>query len=149
MDQIVVMKDGKISEIGSYDQLMHNKGAFAEFLLEQLRDIEDEEAVEDDQEHHYHHVHADVISESEKEDIKHQLEETLGVEQVQKALRAKKHSRVRTTSIGSLSVASEPLSEAESILSQASVTTTRSKSLMTKMLSRQVSVAESDKPRTV
>ena len=37
MDQIVVMKDGKISEIGTYDELMNNRGAFAEFLIEQLQ----------------------------------------------------------------------------------------------------------------
>ena len=37
MDQILVLKDGKISEIGTYEQLMHNRGAFAEFLIEQLQ----------------------------------------------------------------------------------------------------------------
>ena len=37
MDQIVVLKDGKISEIGTYQELMNNKGAFAEFLVEQLQ----------------------------------------------------------------------------------------------------------------
>ena len=35
MDQIVVLKDGKISEIGTYQELMSNRGAFAEFLVEQ------------------------------------------------------------------------------------------------------------------
>ena len=39
MDQIVVMKDGTISEIGTYDELMNNRGAFAEFLIEQLQVI--------------------------------------------------------------------------------------------------------------
>ena len=39
MDEIVVMKDGKISEIGNYEQLMANRGAFAEFLLDQLNQV--------------------------------------------------------------------------------------------------------------
>ena len=34
--QIVVMKEGKISEIGTYHELLANKGAFAEFLIEQM-----------------------------------------------------------------------------------------------------------------
>ncbi len=41
MDQIVVMKDGKISEVGTYEELMRSRGAFAEFLLEQLQQQEE------------------------------------------------------------------------------------------------------------
>ena len=37
--QIVVLKEGKISEIGTYNELMNNSGAFAEFLIEQLQVI--------------------------------------------------------------------------------------------------------------
>ena len=37
MDQIVVLKDGKISEIGNYEQLISSRGAFADFLIEQLQ----------------------------------------------------------------------------------------------------------------
>ena len=36
MDNIIVMKNGSISEIGSYEELLKNKGDFAEFLIEQL-----------------------------------------------------------------------------------------------------------------
>ena len=43
MDEIVVMKDGKISEIGNYEQLMANRGAFAEFLLDQLNQVRSEQ----------------------------------------------------------------------------------------------------------
>ncbi|ELT91662.1 hypothetical protein CAPTEDRAFT_90759 [Capitella teleta] len=32
VDQIVVMKDGKVSEIGTYAELIENQGAFAEFI---------------------------------------------------------------------------------------------------------------------
>lgn len=31
-DKIVVMEDGKVTEVGSYTELMENNGAFAEFL---------------------------------------------------------------------------------------------------------------------
>ena len=32
VDQIYVMKDGAVAEVGSYDELMASKGAFSEFL---------------------------------------------------------------------------------------------------------------------
>ena len=67
VDQIVVMKDGRISEMGTYEDLLANKGAFAEFLIEQLQIMqhnEDSDAV--------------ILSEAEKDDLKAQLEESLG-----------------------------------------------------------------------
>ena len=33
------MKDGKISEIGTYDELLDSRGAFAEFLMEQMQQV--------------------------------------------------------------------------------------------------------------
>ena len=36
VDQIVVLKDGRITEVGSYKELLAQKGAFAEFLLQHL-----------------------------------------------------------------------------------------------------------------
>ena len=36
MDYIVVMKNGRISEAGSYKELLANKGYFAEYLMEHL-----------------------------------------------------------------------------------------------------------------
>ena len=36
VDNIVVMKDGKISEIGSYKELLENRGEFADFLAQYL-----------------------------------------------------------------------------------------------------------------
>lgn len=46
VDQIVVLKDGSISEIGTYKELVARKGAFAEFLMQQLEGEggDDEEA---------------------------------------------------------------------------------------------------------
>ncbi|KAL3269849.1 hypothetical protein HHI36_008907 [Cryptolaemus montrouzieri] len=43
VDQILVMKDGEISETGTYQQLLDKKGAFAEFLVNHLSS-----AIEDD-----------------------------------------------------------------------------------------------------
>ena len=37
MDQILVLKDGQISEIGTYEELMKNRGVFADFLMEQFQ----------------------------------------------------------------------------------------------------------------
>ena len=39
-DVIVVMKDGRISEIGEYQSLLHQNGAFAEFLRNHLLENE-------------------------------------------------------------------------------------------------------------
>ena len=44
-DRIVVMDDGKITEVGTYPELMDNKGAFAE-LIRHFNTVEENE--EDD-----------------------------------------------------------------------------------------------------
>lgn len=41
VDKIVVLKDGAISEVGSYNELLEKNGAFAEFL--QNYSLQDEE----------------------------------------------------------------------------------------------------------
>lgn len=38
VDNIVVLKDGEITEIGTYKQLLEKKGAFAEFLVQHLQE---------------------------------------------------------------------------------------------------------------
>ncbi|XP_072168419.1 multidrug resistance-associated protein 1-like [Diadema setosum] len=43
VDQIVVMVDGSISEVGSYQDLLDQNGAFAEFLRNYSQDVDDEE----------------------------------------------------------------------------------------------------------
>jgi ATP-binding cassette subfamily C (CFTR/MRP) protein 1 len=78
MDQIVVLKDGKISEIGTYDELMNNRGAFAEFLIEQLQGQESG---------------GSSMSESEREDIRQKLEETLGTESLKIRLEGTRKSK--------------------------------------------------------
>ena len=72
MDQIVVLKEGKISEMGNYEQLISNKGAFADFLIEQLQNEEGRGDMDDDDKE------TTSMSESEMETIKQQLEESLG-----------------------------------------------------------------------
>ncbi|KAF7272715.1 hypothetical protein GWI33_014527 [Rhynchophorus ferrugineus] len=50
-DKIVVLKDGEISESGSYQDLLAQKGAFADFLLQHINeDVEDEEELDELQE---------------------------------------------------------------------------------------------------
>ena len=42
MDQIVVLVDGKISEMGSYQELLDQNGAFADFLRNYLTQEEED-----------------------------------------------------------------------------------------------------------
>ena len=82
VDQIVVMKEGKISEIGTYEQLLAQKGDFAEFLVEQLSQNPDGDESNSE----------DFLS--EKEDLKTQLEETLGKKEYhEKRLAAEKRKK--------------------------------------------------------
>ena len=37
---IVVLKDGEVTELGTYRQLLEKKGAFAEFLIQHLQEID-------------------------------------------------------------------------------------------------------------
>jgi ATP-binding cassette subfamily C (CFTR/MRP) protein 1 len=41
VDEIVVLRDGRVTEAGSYDQLMAHDGAFADFLRNYLADREE------------------------------------------------------------------------------------------------------------
>lgn len=40
-DLILVMKDGEISESGTYRELLSKKGAFADFLIQHMTETED------------------------------------------------------------------------------------------------------------
>ncbi|XP_053980762.1 multidrug resistance-associated protein 1 isoform X1 [Hylaeus volcanicus] len=76
VDNIIVLKDGEITEIGSYKQLLEKRGAFAEFLVQHLQE-----------------VHADDGSEADLNEIKQQLESTIGSNELQQKL-ARGKSRV-------------------------------------------------------
>ena len=75
VDQIIVMKDGKISEIGTYDELVESKGAFSEFLAEQLNQ-ETEKPAEDG---------TPTVSDFEME-LKDVFEDNLTIEDLQQRL---------------------------------------------------------------
>ena len=64
MDNILVMKDGHITENGSYNELLAQKGAFAEFLVQYLSEKKEEEL--------------DPETETELEEIQKDLELHLG-----------------------------------------------------------------------
>ena len=64
MDNILVMKDGAITENGSYSELLAQKGAFAEFLVQYLSEKKEEEL--------------DPGTETELEEIQKDLELHLG-----------------------------------------------------------------------
>ena len=66
-DHIIVMKDGKVSEQGSYDELLNQKGEFANFLLEYMTEIGEDDA------------HDEIFG-----DIKAGLEEALGKKEFSK-----------------------------------------------------------------
>ncbi|XP_018335867.1 multidrug resistance-associated protein 1 isoform X1 [Agrilus planipennis] len=47
VDRIVVIKDGRVSETGTYRELLDSKEAFAEFLNQHMAEVSDEEVEED------------------------------------------------------------------------------------------------------
>ncbi|CAD1468702.1 unnamed protein product, partial [Heterotrigona itama] len=69
VDNIIVLKDGEITEVGSYKQLLEKRGAFSEFLVQHLQE-----------------VHADGESEADLHEIKQHLESTIGSNELQQKL---------------------------------------------------------------
>lgn len=96
MDHIVVIKEGKVSEQGSYQELVERKGDFANFLLEYMTEMDEEDE--------------DLVI-----DIKHQLEETLGKKEFQKQVSIRRHRQESTTSSN---VPEKTLSKSESIIEE-------------------------------
>ncbi|KAL5281122.1 ABCC2.2 family protein [Megaselia abdita] len=47
VDNIYVMKDGEVSESGTYKELLDKKGAFSDFLMQHINEEEDEEGLEE------------------------------------------------------------------------------------------------------
>ena len=66
VDQIIVMKEGRVTEVGTYKQLLANRGAFAEFL---------EEYVVEEANKHHHRRTTSNDSEGSEELITELLEE--------------------------------------------------------------------------
>ena len=95
MDQIVVMKAGTITEVGSYRQLLDRKGEFADFLVQYLAEKEEEvdsiSAVSSSLLHN-------PETESELEGLKSDLERSLGRRRLERQL-----SKVRSERSSSVS----------------------------------------------
>ena len=93
VDNIIVMKNGSISEIGSYEELLNNKGEFADFLIEQLQNMEENAATENDIDNN--------------EELWDKLENTVGTTEIklkrQLSKRSKEFEKVRTFSVGNQS----------------------------------------------
>ena len=81
-DEILVMRGGKISERGSYKQLLERKGAFSEFLIEHLSESQSEEDKE----------------------VKEQLEEVYGKTTLRKKMRKGRSSEATSSSPSCLTV---------------------------------------------
>ena len=85
MDQIIVLKNGAVSEVGTYRELLEQKGDFADFLIQYLS----EKGTTD----------ADIVGDVDAEDadvvlqIKHELESRIGTAELGRQL-----SRARTES---------------------------------------------------
>jgi ATP-binding cassette subfamily C (CFTR/MRP) protein 1 len=70
MDQIVVMKEGTVTEVGSYQKLLNQKGEFADFLVQYLADQMEDNST---------HVGApSSLQNPELKDLVSNLEDSLG-----------------------------------------------------------------------
>ncbi|XP_071455080.1 multidrug resistance-associated protein 1-like [Hetaerina americana] len=85
VDQIVVMKDGKISEHGTYEELLQKKGAFAEFLIHHLQEVGEDEC----------------IAEEGLDNIRQQLESTIGSEEFKRQISTSSSTTLESDSPGS------------------------------------------------
>ena len=95
VDTIFVMKDGEITESGSYKELLNQKGAFADFLIQYLSNNEDT---------------VDPETESEIEDIKLELEKTLGKQKLaQEMSKARSEMSSASSKISSLTALNLPI----------------------------------------
>ena len=74
------MKDGRISEQGTYLELLAQEGEFADFLIEYLVEEGDK--------------NLDPQTENELEDLKAELEKTLGKEKLERQITVAKSARV-------------------------------------------------------
>jgi ATP-binding cassette, subfamily C (CFTR/MRP), member 1 len=53
VDNIIVLKEGEVSEVGTYQELIAKKGAFAEFLLQHLQEREDDSEGRNNNKYYY------------------------------------------------------------------------------------------------
>uniref|UniRef100_A0A4Y0ASP1 ABC-type glutathione-S-conjugate transporter n=1 Tax=Anopheles funestus TaxID=62324 RepID=A0A4Y0ASP1_ANOFN len=77
-DKIYVLREGEVSESGTYQELMDKKGAFAEFLIQHLQEVSEEE--------------------EDLDEIKQQLENSVGAEELLNQLNRTNSKRSRSES---------------------------------------------------
>jgi ABC-type sulfate/molybdate transport systems ATPase subunit len=100
MDQIIVLKQGAVSEVGTYRELLEQKGAFADFLIQYLSekgttDADIVDAVDAES--------ADVVMQ-----IKQELESRIGTAELDRQLsRARTESECRSDSVGGVVASSQ------------------------------------------
>ena len=85
VDEILVMKNGRISERGSYQELLERKAAFSEFLVEHLSDNTKEKG-------------------EELEEVREQLETVYGEKVLRKKLRKGRSTNDTSSSASCLTV---------------------------------------------
>ena len=83
MDYIIVMEDGRISEAGTYKELLARKEAFADYLMEHLK-----EAAENEDE-----------DENELEELKQEIEAAIGKEKVEAVVKAARSAKSNISSL--------------------------------------------------
>ncbi|XP_063223005.1 ATP-binding cassette sub-family C member 3-like [Bacillus rossius redtenbacheri] len=112
VDLILVLKDGQVSETGTYQELVQRRGAFAEFLDQHLQDILASDAAEQN-----------------LEEVKQQLESSLGAEEFQRKLsRAMSRVSESRSQAGSLAdIVSALRSRSGSVHSMLSVASNKSR----------------------
>ncbi|EAL39215.3 AGAP009835-PA, partial [Anopheles gambiae str. PEST] len=94
-DKIFVLREGEISESGTYQELMDKKGAFAEFLIQHLQEVSEEE--------------------EDLDEIKQQLENSVGGEELLNQLKRSNSKRSRSESTSETGYAGNPQTMMRSI----------------------------------
>ena len=103
VDQIVVMKNGTITERGTYRQLLDKKGEFADFLVQYLAEKEDEESgggmtSSSTVSSSRHESGSAATTDSEIEELKLDLERSLGRRRLESQLSRSRSERSSVTS---------------------------------------------------
>ncbi|XP_066155170.1 multidrug resistance-associated protein 1-like [Euwallacea fornicatus] len=80
-DKIICLKEGSISETGSYKELLSNKGAFAEFIMQ--------------------HITEEVEDEDELDELQQQLEDTPIAPEIKRTISRQRSRISESASIGS------------------------------------------------
>ena len=89
VDRIIVMKAGRISEEGSFRELLEKDGEFSKFLVQYLAEANDQENA------------ADVAESTDLEDLKQEVERTIGKEDFHRRLSVAQSTRSAVSDFGS------------------------------------------------